>query len=165
MLKPQQQDNKKPLQVIFLNSAFSSKIIVPHEICAYQTVSVKIYNTKKTPTLSPLPFLITFRLSAYIFTFPSSVISESTLSFYTFHYNSIPLSYALFHLFFPSFYMQFKYLILSSQANSWCYPYLNLCFQLTQSIFVAIFCNFVPSSIVKHFPPFSSWYLKHLFAS
>lgn len=99
MLKPQQQNNKKPLQAIFLNLAFSSKIIVPHEICAYQTVSVKIYNTKKTPTLSPLPFLITFRLSAYIFTFPSSVISESTLSFYTFHYNSIPLSYAFSSLF------------------------------------------------------------------
>lgn len=34
---------------------------------------------------------------------------------------------------------------------------------VNRSIFVASFCNFVPSLIVKYFPPFSSCYLKHLF--
>lgn len=91
----------KPLQVFgfFFNSAFSSKIIVPQEICAYQTVS-RCTIAKNNYSYVLCLIFITFRLSAYIFTFPSSVISESTLSFYTCHYNSIPLSYALFHLFF-----------------------------------------------------------------
>lgn len=74
----------------FFNAALSSKIILPHETCTYQTVSVKIYNRKKNPPYLLCLIFSTFWLSAHIFTFSSSVISKSTL--YTCHYNSIPRS-------------------------------------------------------------------------
>lgn len=103
--------------------------------------------------------------SAYIFTFPSSVISESALPFYLYHHNSIPLSCDFF---LPSIFLH------STCSSDHLFSVLNcilglghlsLCFQLTQSISVLLSYNFLLSSInVKHLHPFF-WYLEHFFAS
>lgn len=107
---------------------------------------------EKISSLSPLPyFQHILALCTYFYFFFFSYLQIYSL-YLPLQFHSTFLG--SFSSLFPSFHMQFKHLILSSWVNSWCY--LNLCFQLTQSIFVVIFCNFMPSSIVKHFPPFSS---------